>query len=678
MSMYNDIPVGLRVPASLPLDAKLWVKSKVQLQSLGPSNNLAYTYYKGMRIYCADEKEIYEWMPDTEGRSKGLTPLLSSAFTYPLGYNVNDINYSGIAYNLFKIPQAWDIVIPEVPGLQNVGDGADVYKGLSGGNHQIRGIKANVTKPVTPGQIIGSDNITFNAIVNGDNIEINLDLSTLSVPIQQLGIPEYYVHSAGNDSTADGSIVRPYKTWEACKKAIIDPDNGGTFYNPQKNGVKVIFQTHISSDEDLTVRNVNYRFENNSVFTYTGTEEAVFDMDKLKANTNQSQHTFEGSGIIRGIDKSIILRAGALSPTVRGESYFSVTIKAGASITIEESLSANYINTNFEVSDNGIGNPCTDGGSNPVYVLKKDDRGTDVVPPNEGILSIKGHNFPVWQCFNIESGGILKVRPSINRAVYVYDSNLINYGSLIFDASLHTHPTDGTISCVRHGGIDPNIKAVLPGDSVVGRYKPSETVSLMHIDTPVISPTSSSAISTSSSGFISGFLLGSTNQGGFNAVIELAGKSSTFQVTSNSPMTWNNRMRYNFLVYVADLDIQPNPDNPSLIKRVMINNIYSQASFQKALIGGVSGITSGKFIMSIGQGVVGAITKDKIITSSVTTSITDVLRASSFLQLAGEIYNTTLLNRNYPDNDTAINNGLLRGMLYITKDKDSSILKIVH
>lgn len=667
MSMHNDIPVGLRVPASLPLDAKLWVKSKVEIESLGPSNNLAYTYYKGMRIYCADEKEIYEWMPVEEGRLRGLTPLLSSEFTYPLGYIVNGIDYSEIAYNLFKIPQAWDIVIPpppEVPGIQNVGDGADVYKGLSGGNHQIRGIKANVTKPTSPGQITGSDNITFNAIVNGDNIEINLDLSSLSVPIQQLGIPEYYVHSAGNDSTADGSIVRPYKTWDACKAAII---GNGTFYNPQKNGVKVIFQTHISSDEDLTVRNVNYRFENESIFTYTGTEEAVFDMDKLKANTTQSQHTFEGNGIIRGIDKSIILRAGALSPTERGESYFSVTIKAGASITLEDKLSADYINTNFEVTDDGNGNPCTDGANNPVYVLKK-DRGTDVVPPNEGILSIKGHNFPVWQPFGIESGGILTIKTTINRAVYVYDANLINYGSLIFDASQQVHPSgSGSIACVRYGG---NIEG-----SGAGRYKPSETVSLIHINTPVSYPTnSSSSISTSSSGFISGFLLGSTNQGGFNAIIELAGKSSTFQVTSNSPMTWNNRMRYNFLVYVADLDIQ----DDDIVKRVSINNIYSQASFQKALIGGVSGIDSSNFIMSISQGIIGAITKDKIITTSVTSSITDVLRASSFLQLAGEIYNTTLLNRNYPDNATAINGGLLRGMLYITKDKDSSILKIVH
>lgn len=668
--MYNDIPVGLRVPSNLPLDAKLWIKSKTEISSLGINDNLAYTYYKGMRIYCANEKEIYEWMPVIEGNLRGLTPLLSSVFTYPSGYIVNDINYSGITYNLFKIPQAWDIVIPDVPGIENVGKGAEIYKGLNV-NHQLRTIITNIEQPdSTDNQLVG--NINFNVAItdegDGDEILFNIDFSNLKVPIQQLGIPEYYVHSAGNNSTADGSIVRPYKTWEACKAAIIDAANGGTFYNPQKNGVKVIFQTHISSTEDLTVRNVNYRFENESIFTYTGTETAVFDMDKLKANTTQSQHTFEGSGIIRGLDKSIILRAGALSPTVGGESYFSVTIKANASITLEVKLSADYINTNFEVTDDGAGNPCTDAGSNPVYVLKKVG-GTDVVPPNEGMLSIKGHNFPVWQPFDIESGGILKIRTTINRAIYVNDANLINYGSIIFDRSAQTHPTgSGSITCVRYGG-------VIEG-SGVGRYKPSETVSLMHVNSPVSYPTnSSSSISTSSSGFISGFLLGSTNQGGFNAIVELVGKSSSFQVSSNSPMTWNDKMRYNFLVYVADLDIQ----DDDIVKRVGINNIYSESSFQKALIGGVSGIDSSKFIMNIGQGIITRIAKNKIITPAVTSSITDVLRANSFLQIAGEIYNTLLLNRNYENNDDAINNGeLLRGMLYTTKDKDSSILKIVH
>ena len=197
----------------------------------------------------------------------------------------------------------------------------------------------------------------------------------------------------------------------------------------------------------------------------------------------------------------------------------------------------------------------------------------------------------------------------------------------------------------------------------------------MYVNTPVSSTTSSSSIQVSSSGFISGFLLGSTNQGGFNAIIELAGKSSTFQVTSNSPMTWNNKMRYNYLAYLPDLDVQ---SVPNFIKRVQINNIYSQVSFNDAILGGVSGIDSSKFIMNIEQGIIASITKDKIITASVISSITDVIRSNSFLQIAGELYNSLLINRDYTDNADAISNGLLRGMIYRTNDGDSSILKIVH
>ena len=44
MSLSNDIPTKLRVPAQLALDAKTIVTSLSQIQTLGTNNNLAYTY----------------------------------------------------------------------------------------------------------------------------------------------------------------------------------------------------------------------------------------------------------------------------------------------------------------------------------------------------------------------------------------------------------------------------------------------------------------------------------------------------------------------------------------------------------------------------------------------------------------------------------------------------------
>lgn len=340
---------------------------------------------------------------------------------------------------------------------------------------------------------------------------------------------------------------------------------------------------------------------------------------------------------------------------------------------MESRFSSSFVTTNFEKATDGDGGFCTDGGGNPVYVLSKTG-GNDVIPANEGILSIKGHNYPVWQCFLVESGAILIIRTNINRATYINDGNLINYGSIIYDNLLQPHPTDGTIACVRHGGVDGSITGATVNNAV-NRYKPSYTVSLIHINTPNSSPTSSSSFNTSSSGFVSGFLLGSTNQGGFNAIIELAGKSSSFSVTSNSPMTWNNRQFYNHLVYIADLETQS-----STIKRVQINNAYLTCDFREYLIGGVNGINSANFIMSVGQGEIGVIGINDIISPSVTASLTDVLRTNSFLQLANTLYNSSLLGtgREFDDNADAISGGLKRGMIYRTNDGDSSILKIVH
>ena len=50
MSLTNDIPTKLRVPAQLALDAKSVVTTLSELQTLGTNNNLAYTYYKGMEV----------------------------------------------------------------------------------------------------------------------------------------------------------------------------------------------------------------------------------------------------------------------------------------------------------------------------------------------------------------------------------------------------------------------------------------------------------------------------------------------------------------------------------------------------------------------------------------------------------------------------------------------------
>ena len=97
----SDIPSGLRVPAQIPLDAKVYKLSQADLAYLGPSSNLAYTYFKGMIAYCALEQTRWEWR---EPKFIGEVGLLPTNFLYPSNLIIFGIVYSSKSYNFFIIP----------------------------------------------------------------------------------------------------------------------------------------------------------------------------------------------------------------------------------------------------------------------------------------------------------------------------------------------------------------------------------------------------------------------------------------------------------------------------------------------------------------------------------------------------------------------------------------------
>ena len=126
MSLTNDIPTKLRVPAQLALDAKSVVTTLSELQTLGTNNNLAYTYYKGMEVLCSEDLGIYRWRPVNEGETGGTLP---SNFTYPAGIVSEDgVVYSNIAYNFFKETTLTVENFTELVQINNVGEGVEIYK----------------------------------------------------------------------------------------------------------------------------------------------------------------------------------------------------------------------------------------------------------------------------------------------------------------------------------------------------------------------------------------------------------------------------------------------------------------------------------------------------------------------------------------------------------------------
>lgn len=95
MENTNNILTGLVVAGQVPLDAKTYVINEATLMDLGPNNNLAYTYHKGLKVNCIAERTIYEW----KEMGVGEEGLLPTNFTYPNGLIVNGIDYSNKQYN---------------------------------------------------------------------------------------------------------------------------------------------------------------------------------------------------------------------------------------------------------------------------------------------------------------------------------------------------------------------------------------------------------------------------------------------------------------------------------------------------------------------------------------------------------------------------------------------------
>jgi hypothetical protein len=99
---YTNIPTGLKIQSQIPLDTKAFVKSEIEISTLGVDDNLAFTYHEGLQILCIEEKRIYEWREVQPGEEN--TGLLTLDFTYPS--NLPDsygIDYSNRTFNFFQV-----------------------------------------------------------------------------------------------------------------------------------------------------------------------------------------------------------------------------------------------------------------------------------------------------------------------------------------------------------------------------------------------------------------------------------------------------------------------------------------------------------------------------------------------------------------------------------------------
>jgi hypothetical protein len=101
MSDYSNILGGLNILSQIPLDIKTYSKDENTLSNLGTGSNLAYSYYKGLVVYCAEEKTSWKWEEVLVGQEN--TGLLTTDFQYPNGIETFEIDYSNKKYNFFQV-----------------------------------------------------------------------------------------------------------------------------------------------------------------------------------------------------------------------------------------------------------------------------------------------------------------------------------------------------------------------------------------------------------------------------------------------------------------------------------------------------------------------------------------------------------------------------------------------
>ena len=80
------------------------------------------------------------------------------------------------------------------------------------------------------------------------------------------------------DSPSDGSVIRPFKTWEEAKKAVI---GNGNILRPQNLNARIILQTDARTDVNPTINTITVEIQNNNTFFYDGTDDYMFDSEVL-------------------------------------------------------------------------------------------------------------------------------------------------------------------------------------------------------------------------------------------------------------------------------------------------------------------------------------------------------------------------------------------------------------
>ena len=220
----TPIPTGLIINSQIPLDNKLYFLNEASLSNLGELDNFAFTYYKGMVAYCAQEDTSYKWKEIQEAEEG----LLNNNFIYPDNWIKEGIDYSNRAYNFVAVTSGTEIKISAGTNITITGSGiiSDPY--IINSNLDNLGIVKTIgNEVISPGQSLSiiNNEITGKVLTTKEYVQS-------IIPNTPDGSETKLNSGSGISITGSGTISNPY---------IIN-SSGGVTVNDATSSIKGILR----------------------------------------------------------------------------------------------------------------------------------------------------------------------------------------------------------------------------------------------------------------------------------------------------------------------------------------------------------------------------------------------------------------------------------------------------
>ena len=147
----------------------------------------------------------------------------------------------------------------------------------AGTNVTVTGNGTDATPYIINSLANGKEVTSSTLIITEDEFSINIETPSINIgELKTFYVNSNYVPTI--DSPSDGSIIRPYLTYDEAKTAFIGT---GDITTPQFIGSKIILQTNSTTALNPTVNELILEFEDISTLVYTGTDLYMFDTEIL-------------------------------------------------------------------------------------------------------------------------------------------------------------------------------------------------------------------------------------------------------------------------------------------------------------------------------------------------------------------------------------------------------------